>query len=117
MQLGLEAYRRFGGSEGEDKTAQAKREFHEAVAEYVKGDKAFKKAAKPKKKRRKKPIWSKNVRSGPSGTRKPKTEEAKAAARALALQRREARKADVTNKKHPAFWIRIFQSEGEKPYR
>ena len=41
-------YRRFGGSEGEDKTAQAKREFHEAVAEYVKGDKAFKKAAKPK---------------------------------------------------------------------
>ena len=50
VQLGLEAYRRFGGSEGEDKTAQAKREFHEAVAEYVKGDKAFKKAAKPKQK-------------------------------------------------------------------
>ena len=50
VQLGLEAYRRLGGSEGEDKTAQAKREFHEAVAEYVKGDKAFKKAAKPKQK-------------------------------------------------------------------
>ena len=68
VQLGLEAYRRFGGSEGEDKTAQAKREFHEAVAEYVKGDKAFKKAAKPKQKVRYPPPSSSRCPS-PAGFR------------------------------------------------
>ena len=45
MELGVQAYRRFGvDRKAEEKTAQAKREFHEGVAEYAKADPAFKKA-------------------------------------------------------------------------
>ena len=45
MELGVQAYRRFGvDRKAEEKTVQAKREFHEGVAEYAKADPAFKKA-------------------------------------------------------------------------
>ena len=45
VQLGVEAYRRFGADrKGEEKTAQAKHEFHIAIADFAKTDPKFKKA-------------------------------------------------------------------------
>lgn len=51
VQLGVQAYRRFGVDHGaEEKTAQAKREFHLAIAEYAKSDVKFKRARPAEKK-------------------------------------------------------------------
>ena len=51
VELGIQAYRRFGvDRKAEEKTAQAKREFHVAIAEYAKDDAAFKRASPAKQK-------------------------------------------------------------------
>ena len=45
VELGIQAYRRLGvDRRAEEKTAQAKREFHLAIAEYAKDDAALKRA-------------------------------------------------------------------------
>lgn len=51
VRLALEGYRRLTADESaDDKTARAKREFHEAVAAYIASDKEFQKSPKQARK-------------------------------------------------------------------